>query len=122
MIDVQVISSLLASSINEELSSIGTPPENRVVICVNSEKQTQSGLIIPDEVSEGVAKKGVIVQRGEITEEYAHYSGIANVGIIAYYGDYAGKELDLEVKWLPKGAKLRVLSINEIMYFKNNTQ
>lgn len=122
MIDVQVISALLASKINEQLKFMGTPPENRVVICVSSEKQTQSGLIIPDEVSEGVAKKGVIVQRGEITEEYAHYKEIIYTGIIAYYGDYAGKELDLEVKWLPKGAKLRVLSINEIMYFKNNVQ
>ena len=122
MIDVQVISALLASKINEQLKFMGTPPENRVVICVNSEKQTQSGLIIPDEVSEGVAKKGVIVQRGEITEEYAHYKEIIYTGIIAYYGDYAGKELDLEVDGLPKGAKLRVLSINEIMYFKNNIQ
>lgn len=120
MIDVQVISIQLAIKLNQQLKFMGAPPENRVVICVNSEKQTSSGLIIPDEVSEGVAKKGVIVQRGEITEEYTHCKDIVKPGIIAYYGDYAGKELDLQVEGLPKGAKLRVLSINEIMYFKNN--
>ena len=35
--------------------------------------QTRSGLIIPEQVKEGVPRKGVVVKSGEITEEYKTY-------------------------------------------------
>jgi co-chaperonin GroES (HSP10) len=119
MIDVHVISPLVAKAIEAALSQIGCPPENRVVICSSSQKKTESGIIIPDAVEEGVCKKGVIIQY-HITDEYKSYTDLIKTGVIAYYGDYAGKELDIYIPEMPKNTKLRVLSINEIMYLKQN--
>lgn len=123
MIDVLVISPMVAEKIAKTLSENGFPPENRVVICVNQEDQvTKSGIILPGSIEEGIAKKGVIVQVGNITEEYDGYRNILKTGAVVYYGDYAGKELGTlkAMEVVPSKSKLRVLSINEIMYLENN--
>ena len=66
------ISSLVAEKFNRELP--GCPTENRVLILSPKEvNQTRSGLIIPEQVKEGVPRKGVVVKSGEITEEYKPY-------------------------------------------------
>ena len=63
------ISPLVAEKFNQELP--GCPTENRVLILSPKEvNQTKSGLIIPEQVKEGVPRKGVVVKSGEITEEY----------------------------------------------------
>ena len=86
-----------------------------------------SGLIIPEQVKEGVPRKGVIVKLGEITEEYRTYRDLVQIGRIVTYGLYAGKEMEFETDKLTPGLQqllekntLTVLSMNEIIYSEPN--
>lgn len=120
------ISSLVAEKFNQELP--GCPTENRVLILSPKEiNQTKSGLIIPEQVKEGVPRKGVVVKRGEITEEYKTYRELVAVGRIVTYGLYAGKELEFETDKLSPALKqlleknfITVLSMNEVIYSEPN--
>lgn len=120
------ISPLVAEKFNQELP--GCPTENRVLILSPKEvNQTKSGLIIPEQVKEGVPRKGVVVKSGEITEEYKTYRELVDVGRIVTYGLYAGKELEFETDKLSPALKqlleknvLTVLSMNEIVYSEPN--
>lgn len=120
------ISSLVAEKFNQELP--GCPTENRVLILSPKEvNQTKSGLIIPEQVKEGVPRKGVVVKSGEITEEYKTYRELVVVGRIVTYGLYAGKELEFETDKLSPALKqlleknvLTVLSMNEVVYSEPN--
>lgn len=120
------ISSLVAEKFNQELP--GCPTENRVLILSPKEvNQTKSGLIIPEQVKEGVPRKGVVVKSGEITEEYKTYRELVTVGRIVTYGLYAGKELEFETDKLSPALKqlleknvLTVLSMNEVVYSEPN--
>ena len=59
------ISPLVAEKFNQELP--GCPTENRVLILSPKEvNQTKSGLIIPEQVKEGVPRKGVVVRVGKL--------------------------------------------------------
>lgn len=121
-----LISSLVAEKFNQELP--GCPTENRVLILSPKEiNQTKSGLIIPEQVKEGVPRKGVVVKRGEITEEYKTYRELVAVGRIVTYGLYAGKELEFETDKLSPALKqlleknfITVLSMNEVIYSEPN--
>ena len=54
------VSVAVAQKFNEELP--GSPTENRVLILSPKEvNQTKTGLIIPEQVKEGVPRKGVVV-------------------------------------------------------------
>ena len=120
------ISSLVAEKFNQELP--GCPTENRVLILSPKEvNQTKSGLIIPEQVKEGVPRKGVVVKSGETTEEYKTYRELVAVGRIVTYGLYAGKELEFETDKLSPALKqlleknvLTVLSMNEVVYSEPN--
>lgn len=119
------ISEEVAKKLNLDLP--GIPTENRVLILSPKEvNQTKSGIIIPGQVKEGVPRKGVIVKRGEITEEYKTYKDLVKIGRVVTYGLYAGKELDLElddhdyINELLKNNILTVLSLNEIIYVEQN--
>lgn len=120
------ISTLVAEKFNQELP--GCPTENRVLILSPKEvNQTKSGLIIPEQVKEGVPRKGVVVKSGEITEEYKTYRDLVKIGNIVTYGLYAGKELEFETDKLTPGLQqllekntLTVLSMNEIIYSEPN--
>ena len=120
------ISSLVAEKFNQELP--GCPTENRVLILSPKEvNQTKSGLIIPEQVKEGVPRKGVVVKSGEITEEYKTNRELVAVGRIVTYGLYAGKELEFETDKLSPALKqlleknvLTVLSMNEVVYSEPN--
>lgn len=82
------------------------PNRNRVLILSPKEvNQTKSGLIIPEQVKEGVPRKGVVVKSGEITEEYKTYRELVAVGRIVTYGLYAGKELEFETDKLSPALK-----------------
>lgn len=123
---ITFISSLVAEKFNQELP--GCPTENRVLILSPKEiNQTKSGLIIPEQVKEGVPRKGVVVKRGEITEEYKTYRELVAVGRIVTYGLYAGKELEFETDKLSPALKqlleknfITVLSMNEVIYSEPN--
>lgn len=120
------VSVAVAQKFNEELP--GSPTENRVLILSPKEvNQTKSGLFIPEQVKEGVPRKGVIVKLGEITEEYRTYRDLVQVGRIVTYGLYAGKEMEFETDKLTPGLQqllekntLTVLSMNEIIYSEPN--
>lgn len=122
------ISLLVAEKFNQELP--GCPTENRVLILSPKEvNQTKSGLIIPEQVKEGVPRKGVIVKLGEITEEYRTYRELVGIGRIVTYGLYAGKELEFETDKLSPALQkileknvLTVLSMNEVVYSEPNNQ
>ena len=122
------ISPLVAEKFNQELP--GCPTENRVLILSPKEvKQTKSGLIIPEQVKEGVPRKGVVVKSGEITEEYKTYRELVGIGRIVSYGLYAGKELEFETDKLSPALQkileknvLTVLSMNEVVYSEPNNQ
>lgn len=120
------VSVAVAQKFNEELP--GSPTENRVLILSPKEvNQTKSGLFIPEQVKEGVPRKGVIVKLGEITEEYRTYRDLVQIGRIVTYGLYAGKELEFETDKLSPALQqllekntLTVLSMNEIIYSEPN--
>lgn len=120
------ISAMVAAQFDKQLP--GCPTENRVLILSPKEvNQTRSGLIIPEQVKEGVPRKGVIVKLGEITEEYRTYRDLVQIGRIVTYGLYAGKELEFETDKLTLGLQqilekntLTVLSMNEIIYSEPN--
>ena len=96
------ISAMVAAQFDKQLP--GCPTENRVLILSPKEvNQTRSGLIIPEQVKEGVPRKGVIVKLGEITEEYRTYRDLVQVGRIVTYGLYAGKEMEFETDKLTPG-------------------
>ena len=120
------ISSLVAEKFNQVLP--GCTTENRVLILSPKEvNQTKSGLIIPEQVKEGVPRKGVVVKSGEITEEYKTYRELVGIGRIVTYGLYAGKELEFETDKLSPALQkileknvLTVLSMNEVVYSEPN--
>ena len=120
------ISAMVADQFDKQLP--GCPTENRVLILSPKEvNQTRSGLIIPEQVKEGVPRKGVIVKLGEITEEYRTYRDLVQVGRIVTYGLYAGKELEFETDKLSPALQkileknvLTVLSMNEVVYSEPN--
>lgn len=120
------ISTMVAAQFDNQLP--GCPTENRVLILSPKEvNQTRGGLIIPEQVKEGVPRKGVIVKLGEITEEYRTYRDLVQIGRIVTYGLYAGKELEFETDKLTPGLQqllekniLTVLSMNEIIYSEPN--
>lgn len=120
------VSVAVAQKFNEELP--GSPTENRVLILSPKEvNQTKSGLFIPEQVKEGVPRKGVVVKSGIITEEYNTYKDFVGIGRIVTYGLYAGKEMEFETDKLTPGLQqllekntLTVLSMNEIIYSEPN--
>ena len=120
------ISAMVAAQFDKQLP--GCPTENRVLILSPKEvNQTRGGLIIPEQVKEGVPRKGVVVKSGEITEEYKTYRELVGIGRIVTYGLYAGKELEFETDKLSPALKqlleknvLTVLSMNEVVYSEPN--
>lgn len=128
---LNLISTMVAELLNKTLP--GLPTENRILILSPKDiNTTKSGIIIPGTVSEGVPRKGVVVKRGTITEEYKTYTDLTEVGRVVTYGMYAGKELEFEIRpdW-PESVKesvknilekniVTVLSLNEIIYSEAN--
>lgn len=120
------VSVVVAQKFNEELP--GSPTENRVLILSPKEvNQTKSGLFIPEQVKEGVPRKGVVVKSGIITEEYNTYKDFVSIGRIVTYGLYAGKEMEFETDKLSPALQqllekntLTVLSMNEVIYTEPN--
>lgn len=120
------VSVAVAQKFNEELP--GSPTENRVLILSPKEvNQTKSGLFIPEQVKEGVPRKGVVVKSGVITEEYNTYKDFVTIGRIVTYGLYAGKEMEFETEKLSPALQqllekntLTVLSMNEVIYTEPN--
>ena len=105
----------------------GLLPENKLLILTPKEQEYKvNGIIIPGK-TEDLPRKGVIIQSGEITEEYRTYKDIIKPGRVITYGLYAGKEVEfptdafpLELLPILKEQKFTVLSLTEIAYSENN--
>lgn len=122
-IKLGLISKEVATKLNQTL--IGRVTENRVLIIHPDENEatTAAGIIIPGTVKDGVPRKGVIVSVGEITEEYITYRDMMKVGNIVTYGNYAGKELEVdftEDNSVSAKQKFYVLQMNEIIFVEPN--
>lgn len=120
----------LAIKVSKALSNHGKPTEDRVLIVSPKEvSSTDSGLIIPSTVKEGVPRKGTLVQIGHLSEPYAYYEEHLAIGQVVTYGLYAGKELNLNLSAIIRDKILleildryifTVLAVNELIYIESN--
>lgn len=105
----------------------GLIPENKLLILTPKEQEYQvNGIIIPGNEKD-MPRKGVIIQSGEITEEYKTYRDLVQPGRVITYGLYAGKEIEFPKEAFPielrpefEQQKFTVLSLTEIAYSENN--
>lgn len=126
MYQLNLISTAVADIISKCIP--GSPTENRVLLLSPKDVNiTKSGIVIPQQVKEGVPRKGVVIKRGEITEECKTYKDLTQQGMIITYGLYAGKEMEFDdwlfpeaVQDLLKNQTFTILSMNEIIYSEPN--
>lgn len=105
----------------------GLLPENKLLILTPKEQEYKvNGIIIPGKTGDP-PRKGVIIQSGEITEEYRTYTDLIEPGRVITYGLYAGKEIEFPKEAFPielrpefEQQKFTVLSLTEIAYSENN--
>lgn len=128
LVAARLVGKETAELINEELNKRGLPTENRIVILTpkDLEGKTSSGIIIPVEATGDAPRKGVIVQKGFISEDNKEVDhDLLKVGNLATYGLYAGKELELLdeldlAQFKSDKHELRVISVNEIIYVEHS--
>lgn len=122
------VSSEKVKLFQEGLANLGgLLPENKLLILTPKEQEYKvNGIIIPGK-TEDLPRKGVIIQSGEITEEYRTYKDIIKPGRVITYGLYAGKEIEFPKETFPielrpefEQQKFTVLSLTEIAYSENN--
>lgn len=128
-IPLSMISQAQAVEISRQIRVNGYPSENRFLILSPDNQENRVGsIIMPGTVKEGLPRKGVVVQLGELTVDYKTFTSI-NVGDIVTYGLYAGKEVDFDISKLDlqpevldiiKNSKFSVLSASEIIYIEYN--
>lgn len=105
----------------------GQVPENKLLILTPNEQEHKvNGIIIPGK-PEDMPRKGVVIQAGEITEEYRTFNDLVKPGRVITYGLYAGKEIEFPKEAFPmelrpefEHQKFTVLSLTEIAYSENN--
>lgn len=122
------VSSEKVKLFQEGLANLGgLLPENKLLILTPKEQEYKvNGIIIPGK-TEDPPRKGVIIQSGEITEEYRTYKDLIEPGRVITYGLYAGKEIEFPKEAFPielrpefEQQKFTVLSLTEIAYSENN--
>lgn len=122
------VSSEKVKLFQEGLANLGgLLPENKLLILTPKEQEYKvNGIIIPGKI-EDPPRKGVIIQSGEITEEYRTYTDLIEPGRVITYGLYAGKEIEFPKEAFPielrpefEQQKFTVLSLTEIAYSENN--
>lgn len=127
--NLQFISPEVAQAIHNVLAKRGEPSMDRILVFSPKEDDiVQGGIIIPGQVKEGKPNKGVVVDSGYISEEYAPYREATKVGRIITYGMYAGKEVDFDPSIFKEAGieidternAFTILAINEIIYSEIN--
>lgn len=122
------VSSEKVKLFQEGLANLGgLLPENKLLILTPKEQEYKvNGIIIPGKI-EDPPRKGVVIQSGEITEEYRTYKDLIKPGRVITYGLYAGKEVEFAKEAFPielrpefEQQKFTVLSLTEIAYSENN--
>ena len=118
-ISKRVLSLMASQTVAQQLSTIGLPPTDKVVMAIvkEQEQRTGSGIIIPTKEVDGVPNRGTIVQVGFISDDYKYLKDHLTVGTIVTYGNYAGKEVEPD-RFENDSIKLMVISLEEIMYFE----
>lgn len=127
-VDLNFVTVEQANLLKESILSIGgLLPENKVLILSPKNQDAKVGSIILPGTSENMPKKGVIIMRGEITEENITYRPITKEGRIITFGLYAGKEVffpdnlvPLELKPILEKQVFTVLSLTEIVFTESN--
>jgi co-chaperonin GroES (HSP10) len=126
------ISQALAKKIGDYLNLYGLPSENRfLVLSPKDEFKTSGGIIVPGNAKEGIPRKGVIIQKGVLTEPDVpvQVREFLQEGNIITYGLYAGKEVEFDVdamgltieeKLQVEKSAFTVLSYSEIIYIEIN--
>ena len=123
------VSSEKVKLFQQGLASLGgLIPENKLLILTPKEQEYNVNvIIIPGTAKEDLPRKGVVIQSGEITEEYRTYKDLVNPGRVITYGLYAGKEIEFPKESFPievrpdfEQQKFTVLSLTEIAYSENN--
>lgn len=123
-----LVSSEKVKLFQEGLANLGgLLPENKLLILTPKEQEYKvNGIIIPGKTGDP-PRKGVIIQSGEITEEYRTYTDLIEPGRVITYGLYAGKEIEFPKEAFPielrpefEQQKFTVLSLTEIAYSENN--
>lgn len=123
-----LVSSEKVKLFQEGLANLGgLLPENKLLILTPKEQEYKvNGIIIPGKAGDP-PRKGVIIQSGEITEEYRTYTDLIEPGRVITYGLYAGKEIEFPKEAFPielrpefEQQKFTVLSLTEIAYSENN--
>lgn len=127
--NLKFISKEVAQAIFDVIAPLGGPSMDRILVLSPKETEfVQGGIIIPGQAKEGRPNKGVVVNSGYISEEYAPYKYAAEVGRIITYGMYAGKEIEFDPQIFKDAGisinlddnKFTVLAINEIIYSEKN--
>ena len=121
MYKLNLISTMVAQKLNEAIP--GIPSMDRILIASPKDVETtSSGIIIPDQVREGVPRKGVVIKQGFISEENNSYKDQTEIGRIITYGLYAGKEIEFDLPEDLKNLdiKFSVISLTEVIYTEPN--
>lgn len=108
----------------------GFPTENRVLIVSPKNQEVKVGnILLPQNASkDNLPNKGVVILKGEISEEYKSYKGIINTGTIVTYGLYAGKKIEFDpeifkeigIDFNTEDNEFSVLSLTEIIFTELN--
>lgn len=130
MIKLNYISVELSEKLGKYLDKIGIPSENRfLVISPKDECTTTGGIIVPGVAKDTIPRKGVIIQKGVLTEVPPEIAENLKTGRIITYGLYAGKEIEPDYEGLTLSEKEKntlansvftVLSYSEIIYIEVN--
>lgn len=107
-----------SKKVNDYLNEVGgMAPEDRVVVARRKEVKAGRLILVGDEAKNNF-RHGTIVQCGPLSELQITFKGKLVVGNQIFYGDYAGKILELPNS--PEGIEITVLSLHEICYITTN--
>lgn len=127
IVKLDYISKEVAQLINNILESRGIPTEDKIVVATPNGETKVGNIILPGNAEESRPKKGVIVQKGWISEAYHNVIDTFAIGNIVTYGIYSGKEINFDYDNFPQelkdtlnNTKFTILSLNEIAYIESN--
>lgn len=100
-------------------------PENRVLILSPTMQEQKVGkIILPGTMKEDIPHKGVVIDRGYLSEDNSTYRELVDTGRVITYGLYGGKKIDFDPNLFKgismDGQEFSILSVNEIIFSEIN--
>lgn len=100
-------------------------PDNRVLILSPTMQEQKLGkIILPGTMKEDIPHKGVVIDRGILSEDNYSYRELVDTGRVITYGLYGGKKIDFDPNLFKgismDGQEFSILSVNEIIFSENN--